>query len=951
MFPKRWILALLSVTPCLLLLLLASATPRPPGELNQQPPDRLTHHTSSALTVDFGTYINANNLLMFVTNKGSFAFDNSAILGKADGLYYPYTGLPDILDGINNKTVIYCGSLWVGGVDATSGDTLVTSGHFITDWGVGPLVGGAPVPGADALPQYRVYKLYRDSLADNPNTDYLEWPAADGAPVDDLGNPAMRGDQMLWSVYNDLDVAAHNGVQGTVGQGLGLEVQQTVWASDQDGDFPLHGIEVTQVGLADLSVRVDITDPAALTGHDYQVETDTTASGACIWRLIDVTQGLTILDNQVAFNYTMLVATEGFQVRVETDQVPFSSFEVVANGAGPLDPPESCGAGWAGFPVPTGVDPEGDPTENQQVGEAEWLIHTGDNGGTSGGGDRQYYESFVERTFRADIDRFIQLGTYDWEMRFTGSNDNPGVGGSYAWPPTAFGLSGEAFWVPFELWRVDPGGANAVRCIPYIYTDGGDSLFWMSSYGSDAEDNCGPGGCEHSVDGGDDDPYTDWLYWCVPNDQTPGEAAYLAFETAILADGPNYPFEANELRIMDRLVLVSWDGHSTHGTTGELLFDGVNGLPIYSQDLPEPGTVFRLVTNKNQPLDAFTFSTELPSPSSSGPEGVSVYARFKMINKGGKNLQDVYTCIWFDPDLGAAHDDLVGCDVPDDIFYCYNGAADDPVYGSAVPATGAKIVEGPIVPAPGETAYVDGLPIPDYRNLGMYSHSGIYNPNDPDNYTESYRMMTGLAIDGSDILDHLGVPTRYFGYGDPTMWSGFLDTGPGDKRMMATVGPLTLAPNDTQQVVIKIAAGRGSDRLISVSALRDILNSPPDSPDWDGVFPPDDNCPDVYNPDQEDWDANGIGDACDACCVGHVGDVNGAGGDNPTIGDVSLLIDALFISVDMSMVDCLAECDVNMSGTHMNPPLGEEDITIGDLSLLIDLLFITVDLSLLEECP
>ena len=46
-------------------------------------------------------------------------------------------------------------------------------------------------------------------------------------------------------------------------------------------------------------------------------------------------------------------------------------------------------------------------------------------------------------------------------------------------------------------------------------------------------------------------------------------------------------------------------------------------------------------------------------------------------------------------------------------------------------------------------------------------------------------------------------------------------------------------------------------------AVHGISELPENDPDLDGVFNPDDNCPDVYNPDQEDIDDDGLGDACD----------------------------------------------------------------------------------------
>ena len=92
----------------------------------------------------------------------------------------------------------------------------------------------------------------------------------------------------------------------------------------------------------------------------------------------------------------------------------------------------------------------------------------------------------------------------------------------------------------------------------------------------------------------------------------------------------------------------------------------------------------------------------------------------------------------------------------------------------------------------------------------------------------------------------------------------------------------------------------------------------------------------------------------EGCCLGRVGNANGEGGDEPTIGDVSLLIDGAFVSasVDPLLVPpaCIEEADINLSGLAHWPPV-YDDITIGDISALIDALFITADLSLLPDCP
>ena len=118
--------------------------------------------------------------------------------------------------------------------------------------------------------------------------------------------------------------------------------------------------------------------------------------------------------------------------------------------------------------------------------------------------------------------------------------------------------------------------------------------------------------------------------------------------------------------------------------------------------------------------------------------------------------------------------------------------------------------------------------------------------------------------------------------------------------------------------------------------------------DQDGVGDICDNCPDTPNPLQEDENLNLIGDVCEGCCEGRVGDANGQGGDEPTIGDVSTIIDALFITGLPDPIICLAEADINLSG-GADPVF--EDITVGDISALVDYLFITGPSLGLGECP
>jgi PKD repeat protein len=87
------------------------------------------------------------------------------------------------------------------------------------------------------------------------------------------------------------------------------------------------------------------------------------------------------------------------------------------------------------------------------------------------------------------------------------------------------------------------------------------------------------------------------------------------------------------------------------------------------------------------------------------------------------------------------------------------------------------------------------------------------------------------------------------------------------------------------------------------------------------------------------------------CCVGRVGDANGQGDypDEVTLGDIMLMVDALFISSDCNKLPCIAEADVNQDGG--TDPNCEDHVTLGDIMTLVDFLFITgPETAVLPEC-
>jgi len=235
--------------------------------------------------------------------------------------------------------------------------------------------------------------------------------------------------------------------------------------------------------------------------------------------------------------------------------------------------------------------------------------------------------------------------------------------------------------------------------------------------------------------------------------------------------------------------------------------------------------------------------------------GNMYFRKVRFINKGGVEIDDsgnlgsfwldsCYVVQWSDPDLGDTGDDLLSCDTLLSVGYVYNGNAVDNKYARFFfppPAAGYDYLQGPAIPGdPTDVAVFDLKYKPGFKNLGMtgFSYFSAGSPySDPSNTVYQtgalrwWKMMRGFApIDGPDepYRQPPGVTPGPFPLsGDPVLGTGHIDGQgedysfvPGDRRLLCITGPWTMAPGDTQEVVIALVTGMGADRISSVSVMK-----------------------------------------------------------------------------------------------------------------------------------
>ncbi|MCL5028792.1 MAG: T9SS type A sorting domain-containing protein [Bacteroidetes bacterium] len=217
--------------------------------------------------------------------------------------------------------------------------------------------------------------------------------------------------------------------------------------------------------------------------------------------------------------------------------------------------------------------------------------------------------------------------------------------------------------------------------------------------------------------------------------------------------------------------------------------------------------------------------------------GYSTFRKYKLINKSGNEIKDMYAALWSDIDDGAANDDFAGCDTTLDLGYVYNAIDTDGVYGSTPPAVGFSIMQGPIVNGnANDVANYSGKIIRGKRNLHMTSSvyfacgdSLYYNPIQG-NYNGTlawYNYMQGRTTKTGELFkipqEFGGGSTTFTLSGDPVTGKGWIDgigQHCGDRNITIASGPFNMAAGDTQEVVFANVVGMGTDRLNSISIMK-----------------------------------------------------------------------------------------------------------------------------------
>jgi len=296
-------------------------------------------------------------------------------------------------------------------------------------------------------------------------------------------------------------------------------------------------------------------------------------------------------------------------------------------------------------------------------------------------------------------------------------------------------------------------------------------------------------------------------------------------------------------------------------------FDDRNGNGTYEPDADIPGvpgadqTIWFIANDVNPSKTTFLYGAQplgievqatFWAYSQTGALGNMYFRKYKLINKSNTPFNEMYVSMWSDVDLGNSVDDFAGCDTTLSLGYVYNANANDAVYNPLPPpAIGFDFFQGPILDGVAgqdlnkngiddaeDFGIFDGKRVgPGKINLPMTSFyyfargdASVVDPTQGDiaGSSQFYNFFQGrIGLTGAPFVDpNTNQPTTFALAGDPQTRTGWVDgqvIPADDRRIGSASGPFTMAPGDTQEVVVaEIAAGAipGTDRLSAIGLLK-----------------------------------------------------------------------------------------------------------------------------------
>ena len=208
-----------------------------------------------------------------------------------------------------------------------------------------------------------------------------------------------------------------------------------------------------------------------------------------------------------------------------------------------------------------------------------------------------------------------------------------------------------------------------------------------------------------------------------------------------------------------------------------------------------------------------------------------IFLEWTIVNKGSAQIESTYVSLWTDIDFPDPISNVPAIDTVNQLGYCWQG--DRNLFGPPSPeAVGFVWLYGPAVASQGKTAVFRGRLKPGFCNLPLSSYWGIPDDSYPDGFPEgpaysmssAWNIARGFNKQGYQIYDSVAHQVTKFPYsGDPVTGSGWLcpqSLVSGGSGFNLFSGPFTLAPNDTQWMMVALVPAAAGDRFASVTLLR-----------------------------------------------------------------------------------------------------------------------------------